>query len=237
MVTDAVEKACVPFEILSNRLIQVKVAIHRIGVDGLIDTGASMSFIHVNLWHHIDELNEGRIHLQPSFATTSQSSTGDRQQILGWFKSDFHIGKICTSTTFFVVDRQPVGLLLGAEWLIDYRVIINYPQRSLTLRRPGSDLDDKSAPGADAVQPSASAHNQLCTATHFTHCPEMIMKAYTAAHLELIDALAAKRDFPESLCKIDFEFAELAQFASRLVSRFGLLFSSNSHGDAHPYVP
>ena len=66
MVTDAVEKACVPFKILSNRLIQVQVAIHRIGVDALIDTGASMSFIHVNLWRHIDELNGGRIQLQPS---------------------------------------------------------------------------------------------------------------------------------------------------------------------------
>jgi hypothetical protein len=87
---------------------------------------APLSFKHVNLRYRTEEFNGGWIHLQPSLTTYSQSSTGNLQQILGLFQSEFVSGGLRMSTTFYAVDRrQPIGLLLEAEWLIIYRAVLS----------------------------------------------------------------------------------------------------------------
>jgi hypothetical protein len=209
-------------------------------VPSLIDTGASYPFMHVNLWHHVEDLSKGSLQLKTTYVTSSQGSTGHRQRVLGNFQCDAKLDSVTASTMFYVGDRQPVGILVGGEWSLNYRATTNYTDKLLCLRRPQEACANPSGASnvvaASSVRDAQAYLNDVRRATKFAHCPEMLLNAYAPVHRLVIDTIGQHQPFPAELCTSSAELAQVAAHADELAARLGLLFRVNSKGYALPYV-
>jgi hypothetical protein len=120
-----------------NKTLNLSVEINSYLIEGLVDTGASMSVMVVAV---VREL--GLMHLV-SGSETYKMALGAMTHALGRIgEVPIKIGGVQCNMTFMVVDTDSYDVLLGLDLLIKIGVIIDVEQGLIQVRRgPGTDVE------------------------------------------------------------------------------------------------
>ena len=132
----------VPYRVESNNLAYLTVRIYEFEVEALADPGASYTFIRLDEIRKWEKQKGKRLEIQPSTLGPIQSSNCGHQQCVGQFNAFLHIGEHSVMTTFYVVDQQPVPILLGSHFFRANRAIWDFETDTLVLR-PAADTSDE----------------------------------------------------------------------------------------------
>jgi predicted aspartyl protease len=120
-----------------NKTLHLSVEVNSYLVEGLVDTGASMSVMAVTV---VREL--GLMHLV-SGSETYKTTLGTLTQALGRIDEvPIKVGGVQCNMTFMVVDTDSYDVLLGLDLLIKIGAIIDIEQGLIQVKRgPGTDVE------------------------------------------------------------------------------------------------
>ena len=100
----------------------------------LVDTGASVSLLHSDVWHRISASHAA---LQPWSGPRLVGVDGSELRVCGYVKLALKIGTASVSTPVVVVDTLTAEGILGMDFLRHHQCNINIPDNSLTLSQLG----------------------------------------------------------------------------------------------------
>jgi hypothetical protein len=122
---------------LRSKTLHLSVEINHCLIEGLVDTGASMSVMAASV---VREL--GLMHLV-SGSETYKTASGTVTQALGRIEEvPIKVGEVQCSMTFMVVDIDSYDILLGLDLLIKIGAIVDVEQGLIQVRRgPGTDVE------------------------------------------------------------------------------------------------
>ncbi|CAK9858982.1 unnamed protein product, partial [Sphagnum jensenii] len=120
-----------------NKTLHLSVEINHCLIEGLVDTGASMSVMAASM---VREL--GLMHLV-SGSEMYKTPSGAVTQALGQIEEvPIKVGEVQCSMTFMVVDTNSYDILLGLDLLIKIGAIVDVEQGLIQVRRgPGTDVE------------------------------------------------------------------------------------------------
>ncbi|CAK9864811.1 unnamed protein product [Sphagnum jensenii] len=120
-----------------SKTLHLSVEINQCIIEGLVDTGASMSVMAASI---VREL--GLMHLV-SGSETYKTASGAITQALGHIEEvPIKVGGVHCTMTFMVVDTDNYDVLLGFDLLIKIGAIIDIEQGIIQVRRgPGTDVE------------------------------------------------------------------------------------------------
>jgi hypothetical protein len=135
-----------------SKTLHLLVEINSCLIEGLVDTGASMSIMAVVV---VREL--GLMH-QVSGSETYKTASGTVTQALGRIKEvQIKVGGVQCNMTFMVVDTDSYDVLLGLDLLIKIGTIVDVEQGLIQVRRgPGTDVEVLPLTMVNVVQRSDS---------------------------------------------------------------------------------
>jgi hypothetical protein len=121
----------------SSKTLHLAVEINNCLIEGLVDTGASMSVMAVAI---VKEL--GLMHLV-SGSETYKTASSTVTQALGRIKEvQIKVGGVQCNMTFMVVDTDSYDVLLGLDLLIKIGAIMDVEQGLIQVKRgPGNDVE------------------------------------------------------------------------------------------------
>ena len=100
----------------------------------MVDTGASVSLLHSDVWHRISASHAA---LQPWSGPRLVGVDGSELRVCGYVKLALKIGTASVSTPVVVVDTLTAEGILGMDFLRHHQCNINIPDNSLTLSQLG----------------------------------------------------------------------------------------------------
>ena len=100
----------------------------------LVDTGASVSLLHSDVWHRISASHAA---LQPWSGPRLVGVDGSELRVCGYVKLALKIGTASVSNPVVVVDTLTAEGILGMDFLRHHQCNINIPDNSLTLSQLG----------------------------------------------------------------------------------------------------
>ena len=100
----------------------------------LVDTGASVSLLHSDVWHRISASHAA---LQPWSGPRLVGVDGSELRVCGYVKLALKIGTASVSTPVVVVDTLTAEGILGMDFLRHHQCNINIPDNSLILSQLG----------------------------------------------------------------------------------------------------
>jgi len=138
-----------------SKTLHLSVEINNCQIEGLMDTGASMSVMAVAV---VREL--GLMHLV-SGSETYKTASGTVTQALDRIKEvQIKVGGVQCNMTFMVVDTDSYDVLLGLDLLIKIGAIVDVEQGLIQVRRgPGTDVKVLPLTMVNLVQRSDSENN------------------------------------------------------------------------------
>ncbi len=138
-----------------SKTLHLSVEINSCLIEGLVDTGASMSIMAVAV---VREL--GLMHLV-SGSETYKTASGAVTQALGRIKEvQIKVGGVQCNMTFMVVDTDSYDVLLGLNLLIKIGAIVDVEQGLIQVRRgPGTDVEVLPLTMVNLVQRSDSENS------------------------------------------------------------------------------
>jgi predicted aspartyl protease len=139
----------------SSKTLHLAVEINNCLIEGLVDTGASMSVMAVAI---VKEL--GLMHLV-SGSETYKTASSTVTQALGRIKEvQIKVGGVQCNMTFMVVDTDSYDVLLGLDLLIKIGAIMDVEQGLIQVRRgPGNDVEVLPLTMVNLVQRSDSKNS------------------------------------------------------------------------------
>jgi predicted aspartyl protease len=138
-----------------SKTLHLSVEINNCLIEGLVDTGASMSVMAVAV---VREL--GLMHLV-SGSESYKTASGAVTQALGRIKEvQIKVGGVQCNMTFMVVDTDSYDVLLGLDLLIKIGAIVDVEQGLIQVRRgPGTDVEVLPLTMVNLVQRSDSENS------------------------------------------------------------------------------
>ncbi|CAK9866321.1 unnamed protein product [Sphagnum jensenii] len=138
-----------------SKTLHLSVEVNHCLVEGLVDTGASMSVMATSV---VREL--GLMHLV-SGTETYKTALGALTQALGRIEEvPVKVGGVQCEMTFMVVDTDSYDILLGLDLLIKIGAIVDIEQGLIQVRKgPGADVEILPLTMVNLVQRSNSSMN------------------------------------------------------------------------------
>ncbi|CAK9195607.1 unnamed protein product [Sphagnum troendelagicum] len=150
-----------------SKTLHLSVEVNNYLVEGLVDTGASMSVMAATV---VREL--GLMHLV-SGSETYKTASGALKQALGRIDEvPIKVGGVQCNMTFMVVDTDNYNVLLGLDLLIKIGAIVDVEQGLIQVRRgPGTDVEVLPLTMVNLMQRSDSKTNVRDDANVLRHAP------------------------------------------------------------------
>jgi len=132
----AIRRICVN-KTSRSKTLHLPVEIDRYIVEGLVDTGASMSVMAAAMVREM-----GMMHLVVGFETYKTAS-GVLTRALGWIDEvSVGVGGVHCTMTFMVVDIDSYDVLLGLDFLMKIEAIVDVEQGLIQVRKgPGTNVE------------------------------------------------------------------------------------------------